>query len=202
MSQSPIAIKEAYERVVNDPLSAFLVFPGRLILQVPNDDSAKLLNLIPGSFNPLHKAHLSIYDAALKAFPHRLTSFEISIRRKDKDHLPFEEMEIRVEQFTGIAPVLITNAMLFFEKSGLFCNHVEKPVFHIGYDTAERIVKDHGIAGTQGIFASFYVYNRMQDGKLFCISDWPIRPANFHLGILGCDPIDISSTALRNAKKV
>lgn len=195
------SIAEAYERVLNDPLTAFMVFPTRMILQVPNDNSSKLLNLVPGSFNPLHKAHLALYDAALNELPHRLTSFEISIRRKEKEPLSLDELRDRLKQFYGIAPVVITNAMYFFEKSGLFCNHCEKPAFHIGYDTAERIVKDHGIGGTQGIFADFYVYNRMQKGKLSCLSDWPLIPANFHLGSLGCDPIDISSTDLRNAAK-
>jgi hypothetical protein len=92
--------------------------------------------------------------------------------------------------------------MYFFEKSGLFCNHKHKPSFHIGFDTAERIIKAHGILGAQGICANFLVYDRVIDGKLLSIKDWERIPTNFQWSQLINDPIEISSTFLRKNKKV
>ncbi len=207
---TPVSIKEAYERIVKDPFSAFLVSPIKngenidfSVSQILNNRGSSSVNLVPGSFNPLHEGHRNIYDTAILGRGNNLiTAYEISIRRIDKENLGFEDLCERIKQFSDHSKVVVTNAMYFFEKSGLFCNHPQKPVFHIGFDTAERIIKAHGILGTQGICANFFVYDRLLSGKLLSIKDWDKIPTNFIWNQLVKEPIEISSTLLREKRKI
>ena len=95
----------------------------------------KPLALLPGSFNPLHRGHtaLAAVAAARLGVP---VHFELSATNADKPELPLEEVERRVAQFAGVAPVWITRAPTFEAKSRLFAGSA----FVLGWDTAVRVI--------------------------------------------------------------
>ena len=62
--------------------------------------------------------------------------FELSITNADKPELQREEVERRVTQFAGIAPVWLTRAATFGRKAELFPG----VAFVLGWDTAIRII--------------------------------------------------------------
>jgi len=159
-------LKSFYQTVARDRsrLFTFVVMPdGQLIPSAGPlmDDERLVTDIIPGSFNPLHDAHRFMYDNCPNT---KSRYFELSIHRIDKSPLELEQLEERLKQFAWYAPVWVTNASLFYEKSGLI-NRGCSPVFNIGYDTARRLVQHHGVLGVQGIGANFRVYRRTIDGK-------------------------------------
>lgn len=112
--------------------SSTVTFPGK-------DGDPKII--FPGSFNPVHDAHLEmvslirnnpkIKDAS------KTVGFEISMFNVDKPPLDFITLHERIEQFQKLGEtVIITNAPTFVEKSALFKNRS----FIVGYDTAVRIM--------------------------------------------------------------
>ena len=90
--------------------------------------------LFPGSFNPMHEGHVLLARVAeeLKQQP---LAFEISVTNVDKPPLPGEAVRHRLAQFAWKAPVELTRAPTFVEKSRLFPG----ATFVIGLDTAERL---------------------------------------------------------------
>lgn len=91
--------------------------------------------LLPGSFNPVHEGHMSLARVA-EEIRQQPASFEISVTNVDKPPLAGDAVRDRVAQFAWKAPVELTRAPTFLEKSRLF----PKAVFAIGADTAERLV--------------------------------------------------------------
>ena len=91
--------------------------------------------LLPGSFNPLHKGHCTLADAASQRMG-QTAVFELSVVNADKPNLTVEEVRRRLAPFAGKAPLWLTRAPTFVEKAGLFPG----VVFVVGADTAERIV--------------------------------------------------------------
>ena len=91
--------------------------------------------VMPGSFNPVHAGHLSLARVAeeMKQEP---VAFEISVTNVDKPALSGETIRHRLTQFAWKAPVELTRAPTFLEKSRLF----PKATFVIGADTAERLI--------------------------------------------------------------
>jgi hypothetical protein len=62
--------------------------------------------------------------------------FELSVANADKPELPPDEVERRVAQFAGVAPVWVTRAATFGEKADLFPGCA----FVLGWDTAVRVI--------------------------------------------------------------
>ena len=91
--------------------------------------------VLPGSFNPLHDGHVRLAQAA-EAMTGTPVAFELSVVNVDKPALASDEVRKRVAQFAGRAPVELTRAPTFLEKSRLFPG----ATFVVGVDTAERLV--------------------------------------------------------------
>lgn len=98
-------------------------------------DAPRPLALLPGSFNPLHPGHLGL-AAAASARLGVPVAFELSAANVDKPELSAEEIERRVRQFAGLAPVWITRAATFETKAELFPG----AAFVLGHDTAVRLI--------------------------------------------------------------
>jgi len=91
--------------------------------------------VMPGSYNPVHAGHLSLARVAEEMVQESL-AFEISVTNVDKPALSGETIRQRLTQFAWKAPVELTRAPTFLEKSRLF----PKATFVIGADTAERLI--------------------------------------------------------------
>ena len=103
---------------------------GQIVLSAPRPRV-----LMPGSFNPVHEGHVSLARVAEELRQQQL-AFEISVTNVDKPPLAGGIVRQRVAQFAWKAPVELTRAPTFVEKSRLF----PKATFVIGADTAERLV--------------------------------------------------------------
>ena len=173
--------------------------------------------VLAASFNPLHRGHVSLLNAAQK-----ITGlpgfFELSIENVDKPRLSQQELRRRLAQFAALAPVIVTDAPTFVEKSRL----IPGSVFVTGVDTAERLIADryYGRDDDQGSCQTrvspaaralnelrrnrcrVLVAGRMMDGRgLVTLDDLKV-PAEFH-NLLEAIPLstfreNISSTAVRN----
>ena len=93
--------------------------------------------VLAASFNPLHRGHVGLLAAA-QDITGRPGCYELSIENVDKPRLSERELRSRLEQFAGLAPVMVTNAPTFVEKSRL----APGSVFVTGVDTAERLFVD------------------------------------------------------------
>jgi hypothetical protein len=92
--------------------------------------------LLPGSFNPIHDGHWRLADTAACMVGAK-AAFELSITNVDKPPLAAEEIRRRAAQFTWRAPLWLTRAPTFVEKSALFPG----VCFIVGADTALRLVQ-------------------------------------------------------------
>jgi Cytidylyltransferase-like len=102
---------------------------GQIILSAPQPSV-----LFPGSFNPMHEGHVLLARVAAELRQQPL-AFEISITNVDKPPLAGETVRRRLAQFAWKAPVELTRAPTFLEKSRLFPG----TTFVVGADTAERL---------------------------------------------------------------
>ena len=91
--------------------------------------------LMPGSFNPLHRGHIELRQAAQSELGMNVT-FELSISNVDKPTLTRGEVEARLRKLRGGSAVALTRASRFSQKSRLFPG----TTFVVGYDTAARIL--------------------------------------------------------------
>jgi nicotinamide mononucleotide (NMN) deamidase PncC len=121
---------DTVERLVAGELDRVTVQPdGQMMLTAPPPPV-----LFPGSFNPLHAGHASLARLAEEIRQQPL-AFEISVTNVDKPPLAGETVRRRLVQFAWRAPVELTRAPTFVEKSRLFPG----ATFVIGADTAERL---------------------------------------------------------------
>lgn len=107
---------------------------GRLAL-LGESEVGRPLALLPGSFNPLHRAHLGL-AAAARAMLGVPVAFELSVANVDKPATAAEEVRRRLRPFLGLAEVWVTRAPRFADKARLFPG----VNFVVGVDTAARIV--------------------------------------------------------------
>ncbi len=103
------------------------------------------LALLPGSFNPLHHGHTSLAAVASARLGTEV-HFELSVANADKPELPRDEVERRVAQFLGLAPVWVTRAATFEAKADLFPG----AAFVLGWDTAVRVIDPKYYGGESG----------------------------------------------------
>jgi nicotinamide mononucleotide (NMN) deamidase PncC len=162
--------------------------------------------LLSGSFNPLHKGHLKMAQAA-SSLTGKPAAFELPATNADKPPLPRETVLHRLAQFAGRHTVYVSTAPTFIEKSKLYPG----TIFVVGYDTAQRILEPRfyensyeqmllSLSEIAGRGCSFLVAGRVDDnGRFQQAADLTIPPGFEAL----FTPIpfrkDISSTELRHA---
>jgi hypothetical protein len=91
--------------------------------------------ILPGSFNPLHEGHCGMAAVAARLLG-RPVAFELSVANVEKPPLTEAEVRRRMAYFEWRAPLWLTHAPTFLEKSRLFPG----AAFVVGIDTAVRIV--------------------------------------------------------------
>lgn len=183
--------------------------PSAVFVQTINGELIPLLKtyrerqlyVYPGSFNPLHDCHRAIF-AKMKEQkrPSEVAFFELSINRFDKPPVSVEELKLRLRQFVGYAPVLVTNVAKFSEKAEVL-RGTHPVIFHVGGDTMLRILAHSSNEEVTGLNCSFTYYERIVGEKKV---EFPSNmPANCYKGSeLSEELMKISSTDLRNSGKV
>ncbi|MDX2155711.1 MAG: hypothetical protein SFW09_04290 [Hyphomicrobiaceae bacterium] len=148
--------------------------------------------LLPGSFNPVHAGHVMLARVAEELRQEPL-AFEISVTNVDKPPLAGDIVRRRITQFAWKAPVELTRAPTFLEKSRLF----PRTTFVIGADTAERLIapkyyggdelRMHGALEEIGAAGNTFLVAARIDaaGRLRALSDIPVpkRFADLFTGI-------------------
>lgn len=130
-AETVAADADTVDRLVAGELDRVTVQPdGQIILSAPPP-----VVLFPGSFNPMHHGHRLLARLA-EEMRQQPVAFEISVTNVDKPPLAGETVRRRAAQFAWQAPVELTRAPTFLEKSRLF----PRTTFVIGADTAERLV--------------------------------------------------------------
>jgi nicotinic acid mononucleotide adenylyltransferase/nicotinamide mononucleotide (NMN) deamidase PncC len=170
------------------------------------DDGPRPAVLLPGSFNPAHRGHWALGEAATRRAG--AVAFELSVVNADKPPLSAEEVRQRAAQFAWSVPLWLTRAPTFAEKAELFPG----AVFIIGADTAERVVQprfyggdEAGLARALDLFRArgcrFLVAGRLGAGGTFVALDdlaIPVAYRDLFSAIPAADfRVDLSSTELR-----
>jgi hypothetical protein len=129
-AEAVAASADSIDQLVAGELDRITVQPdGQLTLSAPPP-----IVLFPGSFNPMHEGHALLARVA-EELRRQPLAFEISVTNVDKPPLASETVRRRLAQFAWKAPVELTRAPTFAEKSRLFPG----TTFVVGADTAERL---------------------------------------------------------------
>ena len=178
-----------YIGLIRGQIGGFIAFPdGQYTLL---EAMGRKINIYSGSFDPLHDGHRSVFDA-IKGTKY----FEISTTRRDKEFIELDDLERRIKQFEWYAPIIVLNAPKYIDK--LKSLGKKKIIFHIGIDTAKRMIEDHSIKWIETLPTSFVIYDRIIDGTLRGLRNIRNKPKNF---IEGMTPdkkyLHVNSTELR-----
>jgi hypothetical protein len=192
-----ISLSEAYETLNGDSLAAFSMMPDGQIVpweSVRTTIFNRVINVVPGSFNPLHSGHRWIYKES-QTYPD-LSLYEISVKRYDKPNYTLEELQNVLRNFNPWQEsVIITNATLFVDKIKLI--GTPEINFHIGFDAYDKVLNHGGAEYFESCNAFFFVYDRIIDGAFKSVADLQL-PRNVRFG--GTPPnhcMNMSSTAIR-----
>jgi len=129
-AETVVATVDTIDQLLAGDLDRVTVQPdGQMMLSAPPP-----FVLFPGSFNPMHEGHVLLARVAEELRQQPL-AFEISVTNVDKPPLAGEMVRGRLAQFAWKAPVELTRAPTFVEKSRLFPG----TTFVVGADTAERL---------------------------------------------------------------
>jgi hypothetical protein len=180
-AETAAAPADPIDRLLAGEIDRVTVQPdGRMLLS-----AAPPVVLFPGSFNPMHEGHVLLARFA-EEFRQQPVAFEISVTNVDKPPLGAETVRRRLAQFAWKAPVELTRAPTFLEKSRLFPG----TTFVVGSDTAERLfgAKYYGDDETRmhaaldeiaGAGSSFLVAVRLDSaGRIRALTDIPV-PARY-----------------------
>lgn len=130
---------EAEHKLYADPIAALVAGHVDSATVLPDGtmsaDAPMQGGVLPGSFNPLHKGHESLAEAASDILKAQV-SYELSVANVDKPPLEEAEVRARVAQFKGKRPIVLTGVPVFFKKARI----LPGCTFVIGWDTAVRIV--------------------------------------------------------------
>ena len=165
---------------------------------------------LPGSFNPLHRAHRMMKQIAEKTLGCEV-QYELCIHNVDKPTLNYIELRNRLDQFSP-GECVLTNAPKFVDKARVLSN--DSPMtFVVGVDTLQRIAspkyygeqesrRDASIQELLRLDVEFVVFGRIANGRFITLDDIEL-PAELKQRCLGISETnfrdDISSTELRNA---
>lgn len=128
--EAAVAAGDAVDRLLAGEVARVTAQPdGQMILSAPPPSV-----LFPGSFNPVHQGHVLLARIA-EELRQQPVAFEISVTNVDKPPLADETVRRRLAQFAWKAPVELSRAPTFVEKSRLFPG----ATFVVGVDTAERL---------------------------------------------------------------
>lgn len=166
--------------------------------------------ILSGSFNPLHKGHEEMAQAASRILG-KPVAYELSVANVDKPPLSEQEVRRRAAQFAGKSAILLTRATRFFQKTRLFPGCA----FIIGTDTAIRLVDPRYYDGSPSRMlmaleemrqngCNFLVAGRADSDMFITLSDVPI-PNGFEDMFTAIPESefrsDISSTQIRQTHR-
>ncbi len=165
------------------------------------------VTILSGSFNPLHQGHHQMALVAAQRLGQQVY-FELPLLNAEKAPIDLAEAERRIAQFADVAPVILSTAPLFNQKSELYPHST----FILGADTVRRLVEPSFYQNnSQQMHAAFeqvrwagcrfLVAGRYHQGQLLTLSDIEIPAPYLDLFIeipLSEFRLDISSTVLRS----
>lgn len=128
-------------------------------------------HLFPGSFNPIHSTHLSIYRN-MQEMSDGNGFFEISISRIGKLPYSYEEITRILEQLSSYNYIITNWPYLMSKIQVLEPSHV-----HMGYDTMERWLKSEASGQIASVpNTKFVVYPRQIGEKIYDPIDFAHLP--------------------------
>lgn len=173
-----------YDELLNNKTKFFtvVIYFNNLLTDNQWDFQSEIIqehvSIFPGSFNPLTEAHLTLMQSSILEDPPRSLFIEISLNRRGKDSLSFEELYDRLKQFIQcnfnnkynfgkVIRIIVTNSEFFYQKIEAINSSVggvKNQTYHIGIDTLQRLYEDHGISFINNLMCNFIVYDRVING--------------------------------------